>query len=318
MPSNRYEEDCPADSRLGSCLCTQEQLESPVFQRWAQRLGESSERLQRKIWEWCYISQSLHERQLLEPGRRGLGFAVGEEPLTALFASLGCEITATDLDTEAAADAGWVKTGQHASHLGMLNTRHLCTPKEFEQRVSFRHVDMNDIPSDLANSFDFLWSSCSLEHLGSLSLGEQFVYNSLACLKPGGVAVHTTEYNVTSNTDTADHRSTVIYRRRDMERISQQLSECGHSVEPFSFDTGRLPADAIVDMPPYKFDPHLKLLLRDKYVCTSVGIIVRKTGERIPVAPRSATAMTLRAYCRPMAKWASHRIKRLTRPKRVA
>ena len=261
MPSNCDKEDCPADIGLGSCLCTQDKLESPIFQQWARRLGEPEEQLHRKIWEWCYISQALQERQLLEPGRRGVGFAVGEEPLSDLFASLGCEITATDLDTKAAADAGWVNSGQHASHLGMLNTRNLCDPVGFQDRVSFRHVDMNDIPDDLSGSYDFVWSSCSLEHLGSISLGEQFVYNSMACLKPGGVAVHTTEYNVTSNTETTDHRSTVIFRRCDMERIAQQLSECGHSVEPISFDTGRLPADEIIDVPPYKFDPHLKLLL---------------------------------------------------------
>lgn len=51
-------------------------------------MGEQ-ERLNRKIWEWCYVAEALSERGMLLPGRRGLGFAVGQEPLVALFASAG-------------------------------------------------------------------------------------------------------------------------------------------------------------------------------------------------------------------------------------
>jgi hypothetical protein len=37
---------------------------------------------------------------MLQPGRTGLGFAVGAEKLPALFASRGCRITATDLPSD--------------------------------------------------------------------------------------------------------------------------------------------------------------------------------------------------------------------------
>ena len=56
-------------------------------------------RLHRKIWEFCFIAQALDERGMLARGRRGLGFAVGTEPLPAMFASRGCAIVATDLAT---------------------------------------------------------------------------------------------------------------------------------------------------------------------------------------------------------------------------
>jgi hypothetical protein len=56
-----------------------------------------------------------------------------------------------------------------------------------------RHAGYTD---DLS-TYDFIWSSCSLEHLGSLELGEQFIYNSLKHLKPGGVCPHD-EYNAQS------------------------------------------------------------------------------------------------------------------------
>ena len=59
--------------------------------------------------------------------------------------------------------------------------------------MRFRAVDMNDIPPDL-RGFDFTWSSCALEHLGTLRAGADFVVEQMTCLRPGGVAVHTTEY----------------------------------------------------------------------------------------------------------------------------
>jgi hypothetical protein len=278
-------------------------------------MGEPG-RLNRKIWEWCYIAQALQERGMLQPGRRGLGFAVGQEPLVSLFASAGCEITATDLDTDRAESAGWVHTDQHSHDLATLNQRGICDPEDFRRRVTFRHADMNRIPSDFEGGYDFLWSSCSFEHLGSLGLGEQFVYNAMACLKPGGIAVHTTEFNVHSNTRTIDYRNTVIFRRCDMERIAERLTACRHRIEPFSFQTGDLPADETVDVPPYGQDGSLKLLIRD-YVCTSVGLIVVNTGQGIPQAPSSVTPRTLRDWCRPARIWMRQRIKKFM-PRKAA
>ena len=183
---------------LTSMPCTQAQLESAVFRRWAAALGERPGHLHRKIWEWCFIAQALDERGLLAPGRRGLGFAVGQEPLSALFAAHGCTIVATDLGEEEAAKHGWVETGQHAAALDALNQRGLCPEARFHENVTFRVADMRALPTDLGH-FDFVWSSCALEHLGSLEAGMHFIEASLALLKPGGVAVHTTEYNLTSN-----------------------------------------------------------------------------------------------------------------------
>jgi hypothetical protein len=191
-----------------------------------------------------------------------------------------------------------VKTDQHCQNLAELNRDGLCPEDAFLERVSFRPVDMNAIPDDLCG-FDFVWSSCSLEHLGSLAHGEQFLYNSLGCLKPGGVAVHTTEYNVSSNTETADYRSTVVYRRCDLERMTATASDCGHKVARLDLDPGDLPVDRIVDVPPYSHDPHLKLLLKSKYVCTSVGVIVEKGAETIPQGPRYVTRRNIRAVLRP-------------------
>jgi SAM-dependent methyltransferase len=258
---------------LSSCPCTQAQLESEPFQRWCDRLHQPRRHLHRKVWEWCYVAQALDERKLLQPGRRGLGFAVGQEPLPALFAAFGCEIVATDQATEQAQEAGWVASGQHAATLEQLNTQGLCDPKRFRQQVSFRPVDMRSLPPDLG-TFDFLWSCCSLEHLGTLEAGENFLLASLDCLQPGGVAIHTTEYNVSSNLFTIRSGPTVLYRRRDLQRIAKRLRTHGHRID-LDFSTGTLPVDRLVDHPPYRPTNHLKLKI-GWFVATSYGLIIQK------------------------------------------
>lgn len=262
---------------LKSELCTQARLSSTEFQAWAVRIGEAPMHLHRKIWEWCYITQALSEHNMLCPQARGLGFAVGTEPLTSLFASFGCQIIATDLFEDAAKQAGWIDTNQHAANHEALNMRGLCPPELFQDRVTFRNVDMNNIPDDLRN-FDFIWSSCALEHLGSITQGYHYIYNAMNCLKPGGIAVHTTEFNVSSDTATVDNTDTVLFRRKDIEEIARAITAQGHYID-LDLSEGDGYADKTIDIPPYKHDVHLKLQL-GKYVTTSVGLIIRKsTGE---------------------------------------
>src|SRR5438094_663038 len=81
---------------------------------------------------WCYIAEVLWERGMLQPGRRGLGFGVGHEPLAALFASFGCHILATDLEEQEARRTGWVDTQQHAGGLAILNQYAICEPSSFQ------------------------------------------------------------------------------------------------------------------------------------------------------------------------------------------
>ena len=271
---------------MKSCMCTQGQLISPPFERWCRillpALGRSGlcdengrTHLHRKLWEWCYIAQALDECGLLRSRSKGLAFAVGQEPLTAAFASLGCQVVATDLDLARADAKGWVATNQHADSLASLNATGLCDPRHFTERVSFCFVDMNMIPDDLQDgTFDFIWSSCSIEHLGSLELGVQFVRNAMRCLKPRGVAVHTTEYNLSSNTDTISEGDTVLFRRRDIESLARDLRAQGHEIE-VDFLPGEMPADNVIDVPPYRSSPHLRLQF-GAYVITSYGLIIRK------------------------------------------
>jgi hypothetical protein len=273
---------------LQSCLCTQAQLQSATFQQWARRMQLWFGGIHRKEWEYCYIAQALYERGMLQPGRRGLGFAVGQEPLAALFASHGCEIVATDMDQEAARQSGWTQTNQHAASLDVLNEKGICAPDAFRRLVSFRVLDMNHIPPDLTG-FDFAWSACSLEHLGSIELGKRFISTMLQCLKPHGIAVHTTEFNVSSDTRTVERGGTVLFRRCDVEDIARSLLARGHQIE-LNFDPGDGAADRHIDMPPYSADMHLKIQLGE-YVATSLGLIIEKSQRPLQLRER------LRNWC---------------------
>lgn len=272
---------------LASQLCNQEQMQSAAYREWCRRIKEPP-RFHRKQWEYFYIAQALAERGMLAVWKRGIGFGVGRELLVSLFASYGCEITATDLDEGEARVKGWLASSLYAKWLSDLNEQGICDPAAFQRLVTFRALDMNRIPGDLRN-FDFLWSCCSLEHVGSIDLSLEFILRSLECLRPGGVAVHTTEYNVHSNTDTLMTGRTVILRQRDIEDLAGRLRREGHEIF-LDLRPGQAPADFYIDVPPYFEAPHLRLEFAS-YVSTSVGLIIRKGGgAEIHVSSRSPLA----------------------------
>ena len=261
-------------AHLVSSLCTAEQLASPAFRFWLSEIHEVW-RFHRKQWEFGYLMQALHERDCLGMGKRGLGFAVGQEALPSYFAAQGCTIVATDLAAGDSRAAGWAESGEWASTVDILNRRGLCDPALFRERVTFRPVDMNHIPAGLTG-FDFTWSSCSFEHCGSIELGMQFVLRQMDCLKAGGVAVHTTEFNLTSNTSTVTKGRTVLFRQADIEELVRRLRAAGHDIEPLDLTIGSHPLDWFVDERPYTPDKHLRKR-QGRFAATSIGLIIRKS-----------------------------------------
>jgi SAM-dependent methyltransferase len=265
----------PAPVSFGSTICHQLHFSLDQYRFWVRALKERPKYL-RKQWEFVYISQVLHERGMLAPGRRGLGFGVGREPLPALFASFGAEIVASDQSLEGAVHAGWVRSMEHSADLTALNDRGICTDRMFSELVSFAEVDMNAIDPKFHQQFDFCWSACSLEHLGSLEHGANFIKNSMRVLKPGGVAVHTTEFNLSSNDATLETPGLSLYRRRDIDRLLSELAAAGHAPSPVDYSLGEGYAETVVDLPPFgRGEPHIRLQLAD-FDCTSIGIIAQR------------------------------------------
>src|ERR1039458_7107590 len=228
----------------------------------------------RKYWEFVFIFHQISQELDLS-GKRGLGFGVGKEPLAAAFVKHGAQVTATDAPESIAVGDGWVGTGQFASGVDALICAGIVDRAEFNTQVSFREVDMNDIPPDLTD-YDFCWSSCCLEHLGDLDKGLAFIINSIErTLKVGGIACHTTEFNLSSNEQTIETGPSVLYRRKDIEALSRELRTRGHEVWDFRVAHDSVAIDGYVDTPPFSQVPHLKLDIGG-FACTSAGIVVRR------------------------------------------
>lgn len=254
-------------------LCKAQDFQMPWYRRWCNELKEEPN-LHRKQWEFIYILQALWERGCLQPGKRGLAFAVGTEPLPAVMANYGCDILATDIFPEDGESKGWNNDNQLCYGVESLFKDYICERETFFKRVEYMAADMNAIPAELRN-YDYNWSSCSFEHLGSIEQGIAFLKNQLQTLKPGGWAVHTTEYNISSNDETQDHNLTVIFRHRDIEKVVEALRKEGHFVEELDYSLGGMPEDFLVDTLPHQQKIHLKLQI-DRFVVTSIGLIIRK------------------------------------------
>jgi hypothetical protein len=91
---------------LGSTLCKQADFSASWYNRWRRQIANAAHELDpesrpvwdtvwrgmtdtktmhRKLWEWCAIAQVLEERGMLTADRKGIGFAVGQEPLASLL-----------------------------------------------------------------------------------------------------------------------------------------------------------------------------------------------------------------------------------------
>jgi 2-polyprenyl-3-methyl-5-hydroxy-6-metoxy-1,4-benzoquinol methylase len=271
---------------LGSKACTQADMESDWAAYWCSELKVPLA-FHRKLWEFAYVLQALHEHGMIGPQARGLGFGCGEEPIASYLASRGAQVVVTDLAPEDRQSAGWAQSHQHTTHLAQAFQPRLVSEEDFRLNVSLEYVDMNHIPVSLAG-FDYCWSICALEHLGSLTQGLDFVERSISVLKPGGVAVHTTEFNYLNDEETIDNWGTVLYQKRHFQEIHDRLVAKGHRVMPLDFNIGSKPMDKFIDLPPFLHDwpdpmkrewaahlNHLKAMV-DGFASTCFGLIVVK------------------------------------------
>lgn len=270
----------PSFARPISQLVSANQIRDPIFEEWRRRFGMRPG-LNRKLWEYLYIAQAIAHHVGFGQRRRVLGFGVGRERIPAVLANLGCEVVATDWPTQRSVlESGWGATALEDLFHPLeddwdkeLRGNPLCDPAVFRRSVTFRAVNMIDIPVDL-RGFDALWSCGSLEHLGGLKAGLEFVGNAMECLKPLGVAVHTTEFNVSSNDETIERPDLCLYRRRDLEELIETLRGVGHSIH-VNFWRPSTPDNCRVDEPPYHYD-HTMNARFGTHIFTSIGLIVRK------------------------------------------
>ena len=184
-------------------------------------------------------------------------------------------ILATDLASDDPSAQAWRSTNQHAGVLTALHIPHLVSKEMFEASVQFQPADMRDLATFPKGAFDFVWSSCAMEHLGSIEAGIRFVIESSDLLKPGGVGVHTTEFNVASLEHTLEQDDNVIYLRKHIESLDGELRKREKCLAELDFFAGDGEHDRRFDVPPYyqAGRQHVKLQMGG-HIATSMMLIV--------------------------------------------
>jgi Methyltransferase domain len=259
--------DKPSFDHPVSQFVSAEQIFSLRFDGWRRVFGWPAG-LNRKVWESLYIINALDHYVGLRSGTRALGFGVGRERLVTLLAGLGCEVVATDYFEKR---EQWPTMAKKVEDF--LDPK-VCSEASFRSRVAFRNVDMNHIPPDLRD-FDCLWSHSALEHIGGLQNGLDFIEAAMDCLRPGGIAVHTTEFNLVSNEMTYETPHMSFYRRHDIEALAERLLAKGHQIV-LNFTRGDTPGDLHINPNPtqnWGFSINWQAGI---YVITSIGLIVQK------------------------------------------
>jgi hypothetical protein len=135
----------PQRRGLVSKPTTQADMESAWFAYWCSQV-KAAPIYHRKLWEFAFALQVLHDQGLLREGARGIGFGCGEEPLASYFASQSMDVLVTDLDSTQVAGQGWTETGQHAGTLESAFFPDIVDRARFARHVTHRFVDMNAIP----------------------------------------------------------------------------------------------------------------------------------------------------------------------------
>lgn len=250
---------------LRSSVIKAKDFHTAWFNARCEELRERNDIFQRKIWEYAVIAELSKQIDI----NNALGFGVGKEPLACWFASQRINAVATDFP---GIQKEWID--RHAEVKRDLYREDVCSYDEFERLVTFSQVDMNQIPNTL-QGFDFVWSCGSFEHLGSIERGIQFFLNSMKCLRPGGLAVHTTEYNFGSNDKTIEESDLVLFRERDLRELEDRLAAQGDRLWTLDLQRGNEPEDVYVDSPPYKHSPHLALRIVD-HVTTSIVLVAER------------------------------------------
>ena len=239
--------------------------------------------LHRKVWEFVYVLRVAEQCGVLVEGRTALGFGVGREPIPAALATYGLTVLATDLSAADDHSSQWSETGQHLTDLSALSHPEIVSDDVLERQVSLSYVDMNQIPQDLG-TYDFVWSCCALEHLGSPRAGLDFVLRTLDLLRPAGVAVHTTELELTPRAETADYGHLAVYRIPDLDGVAESARERGFEIETNWYVAMETAADRWIGRHPFDDPAHLKILIEDS-ISTSVGLVFRRPSHGAAQSP---------------------------------
>jgi SAM-dependent methyltransferase len=250
-------------------ICDRRDWEHPAWRRALKDLGYVADpaRHHRKEWEFAQAVYGLRKLRCLSPDAAALGLASGTEPIVYFLAGRLRAVVATDLY------AG--DFSEHEADPRMLRDPEAFAPFSYHRdRLTVRRMDATRIDYD-AESFDLVFCLSSFEHFGPRRVQRQSLAEIHRVLRPGGVAVLTTEVILNAWGRHGD------YFHRD-ELLDDLIPGAGLRLAggDFHFATSRATFEGLVRLP-HEVDrrPHL-ILRRWRTYFTSCALFLEK-----PVAP---------------------------------
>ena len=171
-----------------SKLCDATDWFDPEFERIIRAELEEEPRFHRKQWEFVQIFRTLQALGFLNAKSRGLSMGGGEERLLYAVARHVGHLTVTDLYESSSAWDG-ARTDNPDRSLKA------AAPFAIDpSRLTARRMDMRALEFEDA-SFDFCYSSCAIEHIGTYDDFLEHLQQVRRVLKDDGVYVLTTEFH---------------------------------------------------------------------------------------------------------------------------
>ena len=250
-------------------ICDRRDWEHPAWRQALEDLGYSPDpaRLHRKEWEFAQGVYGLRKLRCLSPDAAALGLGAGTEPIVFFLAGRLRRVVATDLY------AG--DFSEHEADPRMLRDPEAFAPFSYHRdRLEVRRMDATAI--DYApESFDLVFSFSSFEHFGSRREQRACLAAMHRVLRPGGVAVLTTEVILNAWGRHGDY-----FRRAEL--LDALIPDAGFRLAggDFQFATSRATLEGLVRLP-HEIDrrPHL-VLRRWRTYFTSAALFLEK-----PVPP---------------------------------
>lgn len=258
---------------MNGAVCKKSDMDFWIDQKIYQYIGEKPT-WHRKYWEIGFILYNLKILNLIQKNKKGLVFGCGIDPIIPALASQEVYVTATDQPLSTGLNSDWNLTNQYCSGLESFKIYDpkITTWDIIKSQIEFKEIDMNNIKLPAYN-YDFLWSSCSLEHLGSIENSINFILKSTETLKPGGYAIHTTEYDWHDNRQVDDPKN-CIFNKNSFVTMSKKIKQLGHHLYPIDFSIGEQAEDRHIDAYPFELKTHLKLKVGIQHL-TSIGFIIK-------------------------------------------
>ncbi|WP_174279092.1 hypothetical protein [Sphingomonas bacterium] len=219
--------DPPLLSAPVSQAMTIAQLRDPLLNAWADALGdEPGDDAAR--WGDAAVLQALHHYSggAALVGGRVLGIAAEPRSLPAYLAGRGATVL---IAAPARRDLPEVDPGLL---LEQVARPALCAPAHFFAAVHATALTDLVLPSGLAG-FDALWSADAAATGGDRVHLAAMMRVAMACLRPGGLAVHVLRYSGELAPSADPHSAS--HGRVEIERLALSLIADGHDVAPLAF-----------------------------------------------------------------------------------